>query len=44
MSITKVIGKAVRDGIRGGNFRQAIKKNEITSTKMTKRPCELIAT
>lgn len=38
MAIKEVIGKAVRDDFRGGNFREAIKQNEINCTKMTKRP------
>lgn len=36
MAITKIIGKAVRDHFRGGNFRQPINQNEITCTKMAK--------
>lgn len=36
MAITKIIGKAVRDHFRGGNFRQPINQNEIACTKMAK--------
>lgn len=38
MAIQEVIGKAVRDDFRGGNFREAIKQKEVSCAKMTKRP------
>lgn len=38
MAIKEIIRKTVRDDFRGGNFRDAIKQNEINWAKMTKRP------
>lgn len=37
MAIGEIIGKAVRDDFRVGDFRGAIKQKESTEAKMTKK-------